>query len=179
MQHHTHHGRAPSHGFKVGIGALAVTALYEWLLEQPLDQLDVEHCCALWAKNAGWEWRIGQLFSDPELAKVAWQETRAKSCAPEELRAQLERLRLEWPSLRDRLRRHLLPFAELKQRLETVGAPVEPEQIGISRAVLRESYWRAFFIRRRFTALDLAVRTGLLDESLRQIFGRAGRWPSP
>ena len=171
MQHHTHRGRAPSHGFKVGIGALAVTALYEWLLEQPLDQLDVEHCCALWAKNAGWEPRISQLFSNPELAKVAWQETCAKSCSPEELRGQLECLRVAWPSLRDRLRGQLLPFGELKQRLQSVGAPAEPEQIGISRAVLRESYWRAFFIRRRFTVLDLAVRAGLLDDALQQIFG--------
>ena len=33
MQHHTHEGKAPSHGFKVGIGTLAVTALYEFVLK--------------------------------------------------------------------------------------------------------------------------------------------------
>jgi glycerol-1-phosphate dehydrogenase [NAD(P)+] len=31
MEHHTHNGRIPSHGFKVGIGSLASTALYESL----------------------------------------------------------------------------------------------------------------------------------------------------
>src|SRR5204863_7822845 len=31
MQHHTYQGQAPSHGFKVGIATLAVTALYECL----------------------------------------------------------------------------------------------------------------------------------------------------
>jgi len=29
MQHHTHEGRTPLHGFKVGIGTLAVAGLYE------------------------------------------------------------------------------------------------------------------------------------------------------
>ena len=42
MQHHTHNGHAPSHGVKVGIGTLAVTALYERMLEQPFDQLDID-----------------------------------------------------------------------------------------------------------------------------------------
>ncbi len=36
MQHHTHNGHAPSHGFKVGIATLATTALYERLLAKDL-----------------------------------------------------------------------------------------------------------------------------------------------
>ena len=48
MQHHTHRGRSPSHGFKVGIGTLAVIALYEELLRQPIETLDVDRCCAAW-----------------------------------------------------------------------------------------------------------------------------------
>jgi glycerol-1-phosphate dehydrogenase [NAD(P)+] len=62
--------------------------------------------------------------------------------------------------------------------LQDAGAPIEPEQIGIPRARLRESYWRAFCLRRRFTVLDLAVRTGLLDICLDEIFGPAGLWPA-
>ena len=58
--------------------------------------------------------------------------------------------------------------------LQDAGAPTEPEQIGITRARLRQSYWQAFCIRRRFTVLDLAVRTGLLDTCLDEIFGPAG-----
>ena len=53
MQHHTHNGHAPSHGAKVGIGTLAVTALYERLLEQPLDQLDIDAYCAAWPDADG------------------------------------------------------------------------------------------------------------------------------
>ncbi|MGZ5569334.1 MAG: sn-glycerol-1-phosphate dehydrogenase, partial [Limisphaerales bacterium] len=45
MQHHTHNGKAPSHGFKVGVATVTITALYEYLLTQPIDKLDVEGCC--------------------------------------------------------------------------------------------------------------------------------------
>src|ERR1051325_4297645 len=45
MQHHTHNGAAPSHGFKVGIATLAVTALYECLFGFPVETLDLDKCC--------------------------------------------------------------------------------------------------------------------------------------
>src|SRR5215468_3914409 len=48
MQHHSHDGKAPSHGFKVGIGTLAVSALYECVLEQPIEDLNVDTCCDAW-----------------------------------------------------------------------------------------------------------------------------------
>jgi glycerol-1-phosphate dehydrogenase [NAD(P)+] len=62
--------------------------------------------------------------------------------------------------------------------LRAAGAPVEPEEIGISRARLRESIRQAFFLRRRFTVLDLAVRSGLLEPALSELFGPGGPWPA-
>jgi glycerol-1-phosphate dehydrogenase [NAD(P)+] len=85
-------------------------------------------------------------------------------------------LREKWPELQGRLRAQLLPADEMKCRLELVGAPVEPEQIGISRARLRESFSRAYHIRRRFTVLDLAVRTGTMARLLEGIFGPGAPW---
>ena len=64
----------------------------------------------------------------------------------------------------------------MKQRLQLVGAPTEPEEIGISRRRLRDSFVRAQYIRRRFTVLDLAVRTGYMDRWLDALFGKGGIW---
>jgi glycerol-1-phosphate dehydrogenase [NAD(P)+] len=75
------------------------------------------------------------------------------------------------------LRRQLIPWPELKGMLVAAGAPVEPEDIGISRARLRESFGQAYFLRRRITALDLAARCGLLEPALNQLFGPEGLWP--
>ncbi len=176
MEHHVHHGIAPSHGFKVGIATLAVTALYEHLLEQPLERLDVAHCVARWPDHANTEAGVLKLFSGSGFVETALRETRAKHVSRPELQLQLERLREVWPALRERLRAQLLPYTELKHRLRSVGAPVEPEAIGLSRRRLRESFRRACHIRRRFTVLDLALRAGLLEESLDALFGAGGPW---
>lgn len=177
MQHHTHDGKAPSHGFKVGIGTLAVTALYEFLIAQGLESLDVNKCCEAWADEVALTQRIRERFSQGDLIVVALQESRAKWATRDELREQLKKLRVLWPALREQLRKQLLPFAQLKKMLSDAGAPVEPEQIGISRERLRESFWMAYYIRRRFTVLDLAVRTHLLEKALEHIFGANGIWP--
>ncbi len=177
MQHHTHNGAAPSHGFKVGIGTLAVTALYEQLFKLPLERLDVEACCAAWPDDTAWAARAVTLLGEGELSTAAAKELKAKHSNPEQLRTQLKTLRSVWPELRKRLQTQLLPLSELKEMLREVGAPTEPEQIGITRARLRDSYWQAFCIRRRFTILDVAARIGVLDDSLTHIFGANGIWP--
>jgi glycerol-1-phosphate dehydrogenase [NAD(P)+] len=178
MQHHTHNGKAPSHGFKVGIGTLAVTALYEELFAYPIENLDLDAACRAWPSAVDRDRAICDAFPDGDLRQVALTESKAKWIEPAALRAQLDELRRIWPDLKARLQRQLLPFEEVKSKLLASGAPVEPEQIGISRQRLRHSYRQAFFIRRRFTILDVAERTGLLERSLDRIFDADGAWPS-
>jgi len=179
MEHHTHDGVAPSHGFKVGVATLAVTRFYEELLARPLDDLNPATGLAAWPDAATSDAHVQGLFAGAEFVPTALQETRAKHISPEELDGQLTRLRASWPALQPRLRAQLLPAAELERRLIAVGAPTEPEQIGLSRARLRDSFRRAYHIRRRFTVLDVAVRTGLLDSLLRGLFGRGAVWEIP
>jgi glycerol-1-phosphate dehydrogenase [NAD(P)+] len=176
MEHHTHQGAAPSHGFKVGVATLAVTAFYETLLQQPLGELDIDACVARWPGAEETAATARTLFAHDDFTATAIEETRAKHATPGQLRDQLARLAAGWPELKSRLRAQLVPHAELKRRLQAVGAPTEPEEIGITRERLRRSFIRAQLIRRRFTVLDLAVRTALLEPCLDQLFGRGGRW---
>ena len=176
MEHHVHNGDAPSHGFKVGIGTLAVAAFYHELLQQPLYSLDVAACCAAWPSLTQTEASVQGLFAASDFLPTALEETRAKYVSVEQLEAQLTLLRARWPDLRERLQRQLPAVAELKQRLKLVGAPTEPEEIGISRARLRASFQRAYHIRRRFTVLDLAVRTARMEPILNSLFGPGGIW---
>jgi len=62
-----------------------------------------------------------------------------------------------------------LPSVEVKRRLQLVGAPVDPDEIGISYSRLRDSFLRAQHLRRRFTILDVAVRTCCLDLWLNKV----------
>jgi len=171
MEHHTHDGEAPSHGFKVGIATLAVAALYEELLARPLHNLDINACCAGWPTRDQMEASVRQRFAGTDFIETAVQETLAKHPAVETLRHHLTLVRTRWPELRLQLADQLLPVTELRRRLSLVGAPTTPEAIGISRPRLRASFQRAYHIRRRFTVLDLAVRTGLLEPCLDRLFG--------
>jgi glycerol-1-phosphate dehydrogenase [NAD(P)+] len=177
MEHHTHGGAAPSHGFKVGIATLAVTRLYEQLLAHDFVSLDPEACAAQWPTAETVEAGVRARFAGTGFVETAVAETRAKQIDPAVLLIQLRRLQDVWPATRERLRAQLLPAAEVKRRLDRVGAPSEPEQIGITRDRLRDAFGRAYHLRRRFTVLDLAVRTGLLDDRLDALFGLGGPWP--
>lgn len=179
MEHHQHQGVVPSHGFKVGVATRAVSEFYAALLRRPLDQLDVDRCLAAWPDPETAEAEVVRIFSGTDFLPVAVRETRAKHATRDELGSQLRQLRSRWSELREKLERQLLPPGEVTRRLRLVGAPAEPEEIGISRARLRASFVRARHIRRRFTILDLAQRAGVFDSVLDELFQPGGPWPMP
>lgn len=179
MEHHVHRGQAPSHGFKVGIGSLAVTALYEELLRQPLEQIDVERCCAAWPTAPAMEQKVRELFAADSFLETALIETRAKHPSREDLARELQQLRDRWPELRRALQSQLMPFPEMRDRLRRVGAPTQPAEIGLTPERVRRSFRRAYHIRRRYTVLDLAARTQVLDSCLERVWGPQGPWGRP
>ena len=176
MEHHKHHDEAPSHGFKVAIGMLAVTALYELLLKTSIKELDVDMCCELWPDYDEMTRTSKEMFKDSDFPEIGFQEFSAKYVSKTELAQQLNSLKDNWDSIATKLKAQLYPYEELKQRLQLVGAPTEPEEIGISRERLRESFIKASYIRRRFTILDLALRSAKMDEWLDELFGDNGKW---
>jgi glycerol-1-phosphate dehydrogenase [NAD(P)+] len=175
MEHHTHQGKAPSHGLKVGIGTIAVTALYERLLSSgqtpPVIPDDV---LSRWPDSDRWRALAFELFDDPLLQELAVRETLAKLPDATELQRQLSQLVQRWPELQQRLTEQLIPLDRLRSMLRAVGAPVNSEKIGISRERLRESYRKALMIRRRFTILDLVARMGCFDQMLQELFMAPG-----
>ncbi len=176
MDHHTNNGEQVSHGFQVAVGMLAITALYELLLKSPMDQLDIESCCRIWPTPEELEKKALDIFKDTDFPQIGVVETRAKYVSKKELAFQLEALKSNWVNIKEDLLKQLIPYKEVKSRLALVGAPVEPEDIGLSREYLRETFIRAQYIRRRFTILDLAVRTNMLESWLDQLFGKGGIW---
>ena len=176
MEHHTHEGSAPSHGFKVGVATLAISAFYEQLLNMDAVGLDIDGICARWPARETVESETAAMFASTDFQETAVRETLHKYVDARALREQLNRLRDDWTNIREKLRRQLLPCEEVKRRLEEIGAPVEPEQIGITRQRLRSSFKRAYHIRRRFTVLDLATRTAWFEPLLDRLFGKGGRW---
>lgn len=171
MEHHVmDDGTMPSHGFQVSIGSLMSTALYGQLLNEDIENLDVEGAVAAWPTLEEAKAEALAEFSGTDFPTIGATEVEAKYIGRDALRSQLEMLKAKWPAIRERLEQQIIPLADARQRLAAVGAPVEPEQIGISRPRLEKSILRAQKIRRRFTILDVAVRTGLADKWIKAIF---------
>lgn len=177
MEHLRYRGASVSHGFKVGIGTLASTAFFEMLLEAPVEELDIDRCVNAWKSWDQTQADIRALFGDnTELITRALKETRGKYVDREGLREELTRLKQAWPKLQERIRRQIIPFGEVHRRLQTVGAPCEPEQIGVSRERFLEAFRRIPYMRSRYSVVDVAFRCGWMDEWLERLFGPGCIW---
>jgi glycerol-1-phosphate dehydrogenase [NAD(P)+] len=157
-------GEEVSHGFKVAVGSVLTTGLYERLLAADLEALDPV------ARGRAWPAldatlvaaRRAHAGAAPALLDQVLAEVRAKQVDGTALRDRLERLLAVWPALRRRLERQLIPAAELSRRLRLAGCPVTPEEIGVRPEDVAADLAAAGQIRRRYTVLDLAAETGQL-----------------
>jgi glycerol-1-phosphate dehydrogenase [NAD(P)+] len=172
------HDRRPplSHGFKVGVGTVAIAALYERLLERDLAALDVEAVVRAWPGPEEAEAAVRAAHTTPGLDEAAVTETMAKHVDAGTLRGRLAGLADHWPDLRDRLRAQLLPADRVRELLAAAGCPTRPSELGLPAAAFRATYQRARMIRRRYTVLDLAAETGVFGELVDELFAPGGFW---
>ena len=167
-----------SHGFKVGIGSIAIAALYERILARDLGELDVDARTAAWPSAEEVERRVRAAHTTPGLDEAAVAESLAKYVDAGELGKRLEALREQWPELRRRLQEQLVPAGRLREMLAAAGCPTGPDDIQLGRDAFRATYTRAQMIRRRYTVLDLANEAGILDECVAELFAPGGFWAS-
>ena len=168
-----------SHGFKVGIGSIAIAALYELALARDLAALDVEARAAAWPGPEAVEAAVRAAHTTPGLDRAAVDETLAKYVDADRLAQRLSLLRERWPALRGRLQEQLISAGELRQLVGAAGCPTTPTEIGLPRSAFKATYRRAQMIRRRYTVLDLAVETGILADCVDELFAPGGFFAGP
>lgn len=172
-------GRHVSHGFKVGIGTLASTAMLEFLLKYGIESIDSGKLAEKWPSFEKQCQMIESLLPGrPVHLRRAVSESRAKYSGREELETQLETLKRDWNVLKGRIQAQIMPFDEVRNCLMRVHAPYEPEQIGISRARFRDTFRAIPYMRSRFSCADVILRCSLMDEVEDYLFGTNGIWPA-
>jgi len=164
------------HGFKVGVGTIAAAALYERVFARDLIAIDIEERCVAWPTREQVEFMVLRGHDIPQLAENALEETLAKYITSDELRQRLRLIQARWPAIRDKLERQLMPAEQVRGLLKAAGCPTNPSAIGVDSTTLRESYWLARTIRSRYTVLDLAYETGVLDACVAELFAAGGCW---
>ena len=172
-------GRPVSHGFKVGIGTLASTAALEFLLERDVSAIDSDAIAAKWPENFELvKATFPAVFPGrPAHVRRAEMEFAKKFPSREALRRELAAVRDNWDGLSAKIRAQLMPLSEVAEKLKAVGAPTEPEQIGVTRARFRETFVGVPFMRSRYFGADLVQRLGLMPALLDRHFGVGGVWP--
>jgi len=169
-------GTEVSHGFKVGVGSLAVAALYDWVLAQDWADLDIDALRRAWPSRAAVAEHVRHSHPIPILAEKAVEMSLSKYITPEQLVRRMEGIREQWPALRAQLRNQMVPAQRLEAMLRAAGSPVRPEEIGLTIDRVRATYERARHIRSRYTVLDLIAEAGLLTKAMGSLFAPDGFW---
>ncbi len=165
-----------SHGFKVGVGSIAIAAFYEVLLRRDLGNLDVDAAVDEWPTWEEMERGVREAYAGSKLEQAAVNETQAKYVDAGALRERLEGLRGAWPELRGKVEAQLMSADELREKLRAAGCPTSPGEIGLSTEDFKATYRRAQMLRKRYTGLDVALEVGILDECVEELFAPGGFW---
>jgi glycerol-1-phosphate dehydrogenase [NAD(P)+] len=165
-----------SHGFKVGLGTLAMCALYEIVLGLDLTLVDVDARLAAWPTPEQDRARVEALQPVDIIRESAVRESAEKYLTPDAARERLETIRRVWRELRFRLAQQVMPAEEVEDILRRVGAIHHPSQIGVSLDQLRAKYFQAQTIRARYTILDTLQEAGVLADVVDRLFAPGGYW---
>jgi glycerol-1-phosphate dehydrogenase [NAD(P)+] len=168
-------GEPAAHGACVGVGCVAMLALYEWLATQPVEARSVAALDIDPAAASAQEREIAAAFSTTAMVESARVEMAAKRDAGD-WRCRLQRLAEAWPSLRAQFADRLPRAHEMQAQLRALGAPAHPADLGLELETFAADHRRARLIRRRYTVLDLVDDLGWLDRALLALFGGNGFW---
>lgn len=167
MEHLSKDGLPVSHGFKVAVGTLVISYLYELLFSYDSATLhgrDIE----------SWEEReasIRQLFKEEEVANQTIRIARTKFLEEEALLERRQQIIAVLPSLQKACRRQLPLYSDLQQAMQKVGCPTSPSAINANLEDLKRAVRGAQMIRNRYTILDLFYELGLFEEALDSLEG--------
>jgi len=155
-------GAPAAHGACVGVASVAMLALYEWMLAQPIGPATV----AARHDAQRIEAELAAAFAEPALVDSARAEMSVKLAGIDRRPQRVRALQAAWPALRETLRAQLVPAATLQRWLTACGAAARPADLGVTRAKLACDVRRARLIRRRYTVLDCLEDLGWLDAAI-------------
>ncbi len=174
MTEHHCHGKLQSHGFQVAIGTLTMCAVFDRLFKLDLTQLDIDACVTTWPSLEEEQQRARDLFKDFPAPMLGYNEITKKYAPFEEVRKELSKLKREWPAFKAKLQGQVYSYDKMKALLKAAGAPYEPEQIGLSRARLKDMFPLVQLMRFRYNVLDLAKRGAFYDAIVDPLFAEGG-----
>jgi glycerol-1-phosphate dehydrogenase [NAD(P)+] len=142
------------HGEQIAVTTLVMAKLQERILARDVPpQLHASQVSA----NS-----LQSHFGD-EVGRACWHDIQPKLTDEERASRLNERLKSIWPHLKSEIAAVRRPVAQVEGALAQVEAPRQYSTIGLSRSTFRDAIVHAREIRNRYTFLDLAADSGLLE----------------
>lgn len=141
------------HGEQIAVTTLTLARVQEQLLGDGPPRLEAT---VITQKDA-------EAVFGESLGASCWGEFEHKYLTEARVEALNARLQNRWDEIRERITRISVSPHALQQCLERAGAPTTPQHLGLSRAHYDKAVLWARVIRNRFSFLDLASESGLLN----------------
>ncbi len=141
------------HGEQIGVTTLTMARLQERVLAGPPPRL---------APSAVSEGEVMAHFGE-RAGRECWREFTHKRLDESRVEAVNRRIGERWDDIRTRIAAVTIPAAALEDVLRGAGAPTTHEDLHWPREFYRDAIRHARLIRNRYTFLDLAADSGMLD----------------
>ena len=167
MEGLTLNGEDVSHGFKVGIGTLTSTLLFEYVIQHDFESLRTRMKAP--PAESERQREITALTVRNCYGNGPAETAMKKYLSPNQTLERRKLIASRWEELRRRLKKQIIPFEELRSMLKRAGCPVTAPEIGLSREQYLHAVPAAQLIRVRYTVLDLLYECGLLADACRML----------
>ena len=174
MTEHRFNGELQSHGYQVAIGTLTMCAVFDELFKQDLSQIDVDACVEAWPTLEQEQSRALEIFKGFPAPKLGYTEITKKYADKEVVRAELTKLKENWPEFKQKLQGQMYGFEKMRDLFARAGAPSDPSHIGLTRQQLNDMFPFVQLMRFRYNVLDLAKRGGFYDALVEPVFSADG-----
>jgi glycerol-1-phosphate dehydrogenase [NAD(P)+] len=168
MEHLSKDSLPVSHGFKVAVGTIAISYLYEKLQTMDFSSIE-ENPAETWEER---EASLKRIFSDKVLQQ-ALPIAREKFLTGEALLQRRRAIVDNLETIRNRCATQLPGYENLSLAMQSVSCPTMVSQINATKEDLVRALLGAQMIRNRYTILDLFYESGLFDQALLSLQGFA------
>ena len=156
-----HEGKkAVLHGTKVGIGTVAVSKMYDWLWETPVDFAAARQAAQTRSFDT-WAKEIRRAYPDAAEGVLALERETGKNSTEGVLR-RIDAIEKHFADMKAFAQVWLPKSEEIRKMLAGYGAPVNPHEVGISAQQIEDGVLYAKELRNRYGLLQILFDLGLL-----------------
>lgn len=159
-------GRKPIlHGTKVGVGMITAVKLYHLLAEE---EIDFDQAMEKEYDEDAWRKKMEDCYEAAAPGIISLE----KECRKNDIGARNRRIQVmksQWPAIKETILTDLPAVEEMEKLLLELGAPVNPEQIGVSLELVEDGIQIAKEVRDRFTLFQILWDLGLSEKYAKEL----------